>query len=151
MDLIFKNNKYNEFLSEISNNVDLRCNICKEEILVDSINLSCNHKFHCNCLRNSFNITDKPVCPLCSRSINFSESTCIIENCKKKSYNCESMCITHCNKYLKLIVNEKNKQKKIINQTKKKIQNKIEKLKQKKLQIINEILILEDKLTDLNT
>ena len=61
------------------------------------------------------------------------------------------MCITHCNKYLKLIVNEKNKQKKIINQTKKKIQNKIEKLKQKKLQISNEILILEDKLTDLNT
>ena len=61
------------------------------------------------------------------------------------------MCITHCNKYLKLIVNEKNKQKKIINQTKKKIQNKIEKLKQKKLQLSNEISILENKLTDLNT
>ena len=61
------------------------------------------------------------------------------------------MCITHCNKYLKLIVNEKNKQKKIINQTKKKIQNKIEKLKHKKLQLSNEISILEDKLTDLNT
>ena len=53
MDLIFKNNKYNQLLSEISNNVDQRCNICKEEILVDSINLNCNHKFHCNCLRNS--------------------------------------------------------------------------------------------------
>jgi uncharacterized protein YlxW (UPF0749 family) len=61
------------------------------------------------------------------------------------------LCITNCNKYLKLIVNEKNKQKKIINQTKKKIQNKIEKLKQKKFQLNNEILILEDKLTDLNT
>ena len=46
---------------------------------------------------------------------------------------------------------KKINKKKIINQTKKKIQNKIEKLKQKKLQISNEILILEDKLTDLNT
>ena len=121
MNIIFKNNKYNELLKEISNNVDLRCNICKEEILVDSINLNCNHNFHCNCLKNSFNITDKPVCPLCSRSINFNESTCIIENCKKKSYNCESLCMTHCNKYLKSIIYQKNKQKKIIDQTKKKL------------------------------
>ena len=133
MDLIFKNNKYNQLLSEISNNVDQRCNICKEEILVDSINLNCNHKFHCNCLRNSFNITDKPVCPLCSKSINFYESTCIIENCNKKSYNCESLCNLHCNKYLKLIVNEKNKQKKLIYQTKKKFKIKLKNLNKNKL------------------
>ena len=151
MDLIFKNNKYNELLKEISNNVDQRCNICKEEILVDSINLSCNHKFHCNCLRNSFNINDEPVCPLCSRSINFYESTCIIENCKKITYNCESLCITHCNKYLKSIINQKNKQKKINDQNKKKIKTKIEKLKQKQKLISNEIIILQNKLLDLNT
>ena len=151
MDLIFKNNKYNQLLSEISNNVDQRCNICKEEILVDSINLNCNHKFHCNCLRNSFNITDKPVCPLCSKSINFYESTCIIENCNKKSYNCESLCNLHCNKYLKLIVNEKNKQKKLIYQTKKKFKIKLKNLNKKQTNINNEIIILQNKLLDLNS
>ena len=80
-----------------------------------------------------FNITDKPVCPLCSKSINFYESTCIIENCNKKSYNCESLCNLHCNKYLKLIVNEKNKQKKLIYQTKKKFKIKLKNLNKNKL------------------
>ena len=71
MDLILKNDKYNQLLSEISNNFDQRCNICKEEILVDSFELSCNHKFHSSCLRNSFNCYEEAKCPLCSIKINF--------------------------------------------------------------------------------
>lgn len=152
MNLIFKNEKYNQLLSEMSNNVDLRCNICKEEILVDSIELSCNHKFHSNCLKDSFNFFEEIKCQLCSISINFKhhKSKCIIENCSKISYNSESLCNTHSKKYLKTILNQKNKELKIKNQNIKKIKNKIEKLKQKHLDIQNEIYNLENKILDLN-
>lgn len=152
MDLFFKNDKYNQLLSEISNNFDLRCNICKEEILVDSFDLSCNHKFHANCLLSSFDRYSEPKCPLCSISINFNnhKSKCIIENCSKISYNSESLCNTHSKKYLKTILNQKNKELKIKNQNIKKIKIKIEKLKQKQLDIENEILKLENTILDLN-
>ena len=152
MDLILKNDKYNQLLSEISNNFDQRCNICKEEILVDSFELSCNHKFHSSCLRNSFNCYEEAKCPLCSIKINFKnyKSNCIIEKCKNKSYNCEMLCNTHCNQYLKAINNQKNKEKKIKNQKIKKIKTKIEKLKQKQLEISNEICKLESEIFDLN-
>ena len=152
MDLTFKNETFNQLLSEISTNVDLRCNICKEEILVDSFDLSCNHKFHANCLLNSFDRYFEPKCPLCSISINFNhhKSECIIENCSKISYNSESLCNTHSKKYLKTILNQKNKELKIKNQNIKKIKNKIEKLKQKQSDIQNEIYELENKILDLN-
>ena len=153
MDLTFKNETFNQLLSEISTNVDLRCNICKEEILVDSFDLSCNHKFHSTCLKNSFNPFEHKKCPLCSISINFNhhKSKCIIENCSKISYNSESLCNTHSKKYLKTILNQKNKELKIKNQNIKKIKNKIEKLKTKKSDIENEIYELENTILDLNT
>ena len=58
MSLIFDNPEYNNILDDINSNKNINrdnvCAICRDNLLVDTIDLHCKHRYHTECLINSF-------------------------------------------------------------------------------------------------
>lgn len=114
MSLTFKNEEYNNILNQINKNnlIDKNnlCAICKEPLLIDTIDLQCNHRYHSECLSETF-IKYKPkLCPLCNEKIVInsfkSKCTSIMKNkkiCNRVCYNNESVCKLHTKVYLRQI------------------------------------------------
>ena len=154
MSLEFYNNEYSKIFNEIERNKDVCkdniCAICKESLLVDTIKLHCNHRYHSECLINSFIKWESKKCPLCNEHfILDSYKSCCSKKmkdnkiCQRVCYNDEGLCKIHVKSYLKEIEkNSKNEKKKEINQLKKTIKSKQTKLKSlnKQVQSIKEEL-----------
>ena len=70
MSLMFANPDYNNILDDINNNKDVNkdnvCSICRDKLLVDTIDLHCKHRYHSNCLLSSFIKYESKKCPLCN-------------------------------------------------------------------------------------
>ena len=118
MNLNFVNDEYNDILKEVLNNKvinkDNICAICKEPLLIDSIDLSCNHRYHSECLISTFIKYQPKTCPLCNKNILISsyKSSCSVimgnkKICGRESYNNESLCKLHTKVFLKRL-NKKN-------------------------------------------
>lgn len=119
MNLSFENNDYNIILEAINNNLKNKdkCMICRDSLDNDLINLECNHKYHSNCLINSFAKYEQKKCPFCNGSFNLNifKSQCskmmTSKQCTKLCYNQEKLCNIH----LRQKINESIKNKKNIN------------------------------------
>jgi len=160
MSLIFENPDYNNILDNINNNKNINkdneCAICRDNLLVDTIDLHCKHRYHTECLLNSFIKYDTKKCPLCNEHflIESYKTTCVnkMKNnniCNKICYNNEKLCKVHVKTYLKEF---KRKDKTEINKLKKVIKNKNTKLKKliKDLdELQTEIMTLEIQLQDI--
>ena len=141
MSLIFCNENYNNILEDINKNKDVNkdnvCAICRDTLLVDTIDLNCNHRYHTECLINSFVKYETKKCPLCSEHfiLDSFKTTCIkqMKNgniCNKVCYNNERLCKTHIRTYLKELERLANKENKVeINKLKRVIKTKNTKLK----------------------
>ena len=167
MNLNFKNEEYAKILSKIQhiNNVnkDNICAICRDPLLIDTIDLHCNHRYHTECLLNSFVKYESKKCPLCNEHFlidSYQTSCCqVMKNkkiCDRKCYNNERLCSTHIKTYLKQLAKqaEKNKKdnKKEIASIKRKIksrENKVKKLNKELKTLDNEIIHLNNELTKL--
>ena len=150
MNLIFENNDYNMILNDINNNLknDNKCMICRDALNNDIINLGCNHKYHSNCLTNSFIKYEQKRCLFCNSSFNLNlfKSQCskmmASKQCTKFCYNQEKLCNIH----LKQKMNEIVKNKKNININIKKKNDKINKLNTMIKQLHEEVKQLEKSL-----
>ena len=100
---LFKNDEYNLILNNLqtTNNA---CLICRDEIKLDVINLSCGHTFHSQCLLDSFIKYSKKTCPYCDEYIILDSYK---KKCKAKMSNnklCEKICYNNdslCKRHLK--------------------------------------------------
>ena len=112
MILKFKNDELNNLVREINNNNKLDnvniCNICKDPLIIDTINLKCNHVYHSSCLKETFIKYQSKKCPLCSELILWEsfKSKCITIKkdktiCNRICYNNELICNLHTNCQLK--------------------------------------------------
>jgi len=140
MSLIFDNPDYNNILDDINSNKNINrdnvCAICRDNLLVDTIDLHCKHRYHTECLLNSFIKYDTKKCPLCDDHfiIESYKTTCIkkMNNnkiCNKVCYNNENLCKVHVRTYLKeLEKNAVKATKKEISKIKKTIKTKNTKL-----------------------
>jgi hypothetical protein len=141
MNIKFENEEYNNILSYIKKNEHVNkdnvCAICRDTLLIDTIDLSCKHRYHTTCLLSSFNKYETKKCPLCSEHflIDTYTTTCckIMKSkkvCNKKCYNNERLCSVHIRTYLKELEREKKSiHKKEISLIKRKIKSKETKLK----------------------
>ena len=141
MNITFENEEYANILSNLMKNKNVDkdniCAICRDPLLIDTIDLHCNHRYHSECLINSFIKWESKKCPLCNEHfiLNSYQSTCIKKMkdnkiCNRVCFNDEKLCKIHVKSYLKEI--EKNQQiekKKEINKLKKLIKSKQTKLK----------------------
>lgn len=152
-ELLFTNDEYVKILNELKS-IDIKnqCLICKQEILFDSIELDCKHRYHFECLNSTFIKYYGKKCPYCSLDLNLSnyENKCIYVNnksiqCKKKAYNNDKICKTHINLFIKRKNKEKLKNNKKINNQILKIQKKINNNNEKinKIKNDNKLLINE--------
>jgi len=143
MSIVFENNNYNEILSSLKKNKNVNkdniCAICRESLILDTIDLHCKHRYHTECLMNSFLKYESKKCPLCSASfiIDSYKTKCNKEMkndkiCSKICYNNESLCSIHLKSYFKEIEKKNNSTKKKeidkIKRTMKNRQNKLQKL-----------------------
>jgi len=169
MTINFKNLELNNILKEvISNNKinrDNLCSICKSPLLLDTVVLNCKHRYHSECINQTFIKWKERKCPLCQELIlwNSYKTTCIIKKkngiiCDKSCYNDERMCKLHINSHLRMIEKEKIQIKKRKIKTgkaiKKKINSKqkqIDKLKEKINILQNEIKILQLNTEDISS
>lgn len=139
MVLKFKIDVYTEILKKLKKlddvNHDNICAICRDSILIDTITLSCNHRFHSECLLNSFVKYEHKKCPFCKTGIILDsfKTTCsqVQKNntiCGKKCYNDEKLCKRHINIILnRLEKNQMKERNKIMKKIKLK-ENKLNKL-----------------------
>ena len=148
----FKNEEYKKIYNDVERNKsicrDNVCAICKESLLVDTIKLHCNHRYHSECLINSFIKWESKKCPLCNEHfiLNSYQSTCIKKMkdnkiCNRVCFNDEKLCKIHVKSYLKEIErNQQIEKKKEINKLKKLIKSKQTKLKSlnTKVETLNE-------------
>lgn len=132
---LFEKEEYNNISNTLNNVSDETCLICRDTLDFDIINLKCDHKYHTECLKNTFCKYQKKSCPYCDDYIQLDsyKSNCkaILNNgsrCDKICYNIENTCKRH--------LNIKNKNKDKNNKKIETIQNKINlyKLKIKELQ-----------------
>ena len=111
----FQNEEYNQIFKEKLNNKlinnDNICAICKDTLLIDTIDLWCNHRYHSSCLMESFIRYQPKKCPLCSQKIilNDFKTTCsaIMANkkiCGKVCYNNEAQCKLHTKVHLRKLI-----------------------------------------------
>jgi hypothetical protein len=153
MSLMFENPEYNIILDNINSNKNINkdneCAICRDNLLVDTIDLHCKHRYHTECLLNSFIKYDTKKCPLCNKhfSIDSYKTTCMTKMknntiCTKVCYNNEKICKVHVKTYLKEL--ERNDKKEIY-KLKKIIKNKNTKLKK----LINDQNELQTEITTL--
>ena len=128
MNITFENEEYANILSNLMKhkNVDKDniCAICRDPLLIDTIDLHCKHRYHSNCLLSSFIKYESKKCPLCNEHflIDSYKTTCqkVMKNkniCGKKCFNNEGLCNTHIRTYLKEL--QREKQKEIKNKNKK--------------------------------
>lgn len=157
MNLVFKNENLNLILQEVSSNEDINkdciCSICKDRLLIDTITLNCNHKFHSQCLQETFIKYQPKRCPLCSEVLLWDsyKTKCITTKksgdiCNKICYNDERMCNLHGNTYLRALTKVSNKQNVDVKKNLKKIDSYKKKIKKLKAEIVNiekEIDLLE--------
>ena len=106
MNINFKNTDleylYNQVLEDINGENNDPCNFFKLSIdKYFAITLACKHKYHVECLLNSLKNNNKE-CPYCRDciNINYYKSQCckILKTgnqCKKKIYNDEKLCLVH--------------------------------------------------------
>ena len=146
MTLNFKNAEYENILNKLNTlsdvNHDNICAICRDNILLDTITLSCNHKFHSECLLNSFQKYCPKKCPFCNEGIiidSYKTTCCQVQKnksvCNKICYNDEKLCKRHINIILKNIEKEQTKER---NKILKKLKQKEDKLK--KMSILMSVL-----------
>ena len=156
MALIFKNDDYNNILNEVQNNNNVNnnniCDICRDPLLIDTINLCCKHRYHSFCIKETFVKYQAKKCPLCSELILWDsfKTKCIIKKkdgniCNRVCYNDERMCTLHINSYLRSLKKAKKKNESSINDNKTKLENKIKQFKKLKRQIKK----LEDEINNL--
>lgn len=150
MEIVFKNEEFMSILQNLNLNKNVNkdniCAICRDPLLIDTIELSCGHVYHSLCLQDSFIKYEQKKCPLCREPI-FWESLktkCIIKKkngdiCNKNCYNDEKMCSLHIKTHLRALEKKKTISIKKINQKKKELN----KLKAKIIEIENEIKVLE--------
>ena len=162
MTLTFQNTELSNILDDINRNLkidcDNICSICRDPLLLDTIVLNCKHRFHSNCIKESFIKYESKKCPLCSDLILWDsyKTKCMItkkngEICNKICYNDEKMCNLHIKTHLKMIEKEKSKsdynkskvEKNILNKIKTK-SNQIKKLKEKISILESEIMVLKN-------
>ena len=60
------------------------CYICREENDYSSITLSCSHKYHFDCIKNSIKFTS-PECPYCRLPLNINIVNNLLKNLKCKA------------------------------------------------------------------
>mgnify|MGYP000085203055 CR=1 len=164
MSLIFNNNEYNNILENINknkdNNKDNECAICRDPLLVDTIDLNCKHRYHTECLLNSYVKYESKKCPLCNDHflIDTYKSTCIKtmkdnKICNKLCYNNEHLCKIHIKTYLKELEKNSNKTDKTKNNKVQKLikskKLKLEKLNKQVNDMQSEITLLERSLIDI--
>lgn len=114
----FKNESYNNIIQEINDrdsNVDNICSICKDPLLIDTIKLSCNHRFHSFCLQETFQKWKTKKCPLCCDIILWDsfKTKCNVKKkdgniCGRTCYSDEQMCNLHVNTFLNKLKKIKN-------------------------------------------
>ena len=149
MTLIFNNNEYADILRTLNNNknsIDNICGICKDTLLLDTLTLPCNHRFHSNCLKESFFSYQKKKCPYCNIDIpwNLYKKKCMIkkkngEQCNKVCYNDESICSLHVKVKLRILEKDEDKIKKDELKKKKKLKNSLKKKIDSRLKQINKM------------
>jgi len=158
MNLNFDSNEFNCILNDILANEKVKkdniCSICKDPLLIDTVKLTCGHRYHSSCLQYSFVKYETKKCPLCREFFIWEsyKTKCIAKKkngdvCGKKCYNDEKMCTLHVNTYLRRIEKEKNSLK---NKNDKKIKQKklqLKKLRDKIKILEGEIKLLENKVS----
>lgn len=156
MTLIFNNKDFKEILDEIKLNKDTNndniCSICRDPLLIDTVNLTCNHKYHSFCLRETFVKYQTKKCPLCSEVILWDsfKGKCTTTKkdgnvCNRVCYNDELICSLHANSYLKSLEKAKLKNEKDGKKDSKLLEKKLRQLKKLK----KEIKKLEDEINDI--
>lgn len=146
MTLIFKNDDYKNILDEINKSNDVNkdniCDICRDPLLIDTVNLSCNHKYHSFCIKETFVKYQTKRCPLCSEVILWDsyKSKCMTKKrdgniCNRICYNDEMICSMHVNSYLRSLEKAKVKNEKNGKKDAKVLENKVKQLKKLKRQI----------------
>ena len=157
MDINFKNSEYSSILDNLINNQNIDkdniCAICREPLIVDTIELNCNHRYHSSCLMSSFIKYESKKCPLCNEYflIDSFKTKCqkVLKNknvCNKTCYNNEALCLMHSRLYLIELQKENQKNNKLKSSVKKKINIKEEKI----LKLDNEIKKLKNEINSLN-
>ena len=143
----FKNESYNNILQELNDrdsNVDNICSICKDPLLIDTIKLSCKHRFHSFCLQETFQKWKTKKCPFCCDIILWDsfKTKCSVQKkdgniCGKSCFNDEKMCSLHVNTFLNKLrrIKESNKDNEAVKDRSKEIKslNKTLELKTKKI------------------
>jgi len=120
MNIAFENGEYASILENLMKNKhidkDNICAICRDPLLIDTIDLHCKHRYHSNCLLSSFMKYESKKCQLCNEHflIDSYKTICqkIMKNkkvCNKKCYNNEGLCNIHIKTYLKELQREKHK------------------------------------------
>ena len=162
MNLTFENTEYAKILSNLqknqSVNKDNMCAICREPLLIDTIDLHCKHRYHSSCLLSSFIKYESKKCPLCNEHflIDSYKTSCqkVMKNknvCNKKCYNNEGLCNTHIRTYLKELQREKEKEAKNKNKKKKaSLKRQIKSREKKVLKLNKELEKLQLELVSLN-
>ena len=142
---LFSKSEFNE-ISKTLNTVKEKCLICRDELSSDIIILTCGHKYHFECLKDTFTKYYKKTCPYCDDHIILSEyqSKCcaILSNgteCGKLCYNSEKLCKRHTNIYVK----KKEKEKKMVLDKVNKLKSKVNDYTQKIHELNDEINKLE--------
>ena len=160
MNITFENEEYANILTNLMKhqNVDKNniCAICRDPLLIDTIDLHCKHRYHSNCLLSSFIKYESKKCPLCNEHflIDSYKTTCqkVMKNkniCGKKCYNNEELCNIHIRTYLKDLQREKQKEQASIIRQIKAREKKVLKLVSVILKIEMEIISLHNKLSSL--
>jgi hypothetical protein len=156
MTIIFNNKDYKHILEEINlnknTNNDNICDICREPLLIDTVNLTCDHKYHSFCLKETFIKYETKKCPLCSEVILWDsfKDTCTTKKkdgnvCNRICYNDELICSLHINTYLKSLEKAKQKNEKDGKKDSKLLEKKLKQLKK----IKKDIKKLEDEINEI--
>tara|TARA_B100001248_G_C27210601_1_gene375593 strand:- start:128 stop:559 length:432 start_codon:yes stop_codon:yes gene_type:complete len=140
---LFENEEYNNISNTLSNLNEETCLICRDTLDFDIIKLKCDHKYHTDCLKNTFCKYQKKVCPYCDDYIQLDsyKSKCIAvlsngNKCDKICHNIESTCKRH--------LNIKNKNKEKNSKKIETIQSKINQYKIKIKELQNQLNKLKD-------
>ena len=119
MNIKFENKEYSDILNNVISNSNINknniCAICREPLLIDTINLNCNHRYHSSCLINSFMKYESKKCPLCDEHflIDSFKSKCqkVMKNkkiCNRICFNNEGLCNLHSRILLKDLLKNKD-------------------------------------------
>ena len=155
---MFSNPELNNIYKSLQNEKDNLCVICMEELAVGVTKLECNHQFHTECLKNSFNKYESKRCPYCRKLIkwdNFKNNCLIVKRnkiiCNKVTFSTDHICSYHTKLKLKKIskidvnkVKEKKNELKQLNAQKTKINKNITSIKTKINNLISQFVKLQD-------